>query len=39
MFVKKPCINKYKVFLLSFITYRVLNISISYKNIIKSEHL
>lgn len=39
MFVKKPCINEYKVFLLSFITYRVLNISISYKNIIKSEHL
>ncbi len=39
MFVKKPCINEYKVFLLSFIRYRVLNISISYKNIIKSEHL
>ncbi len=39
MFVKKPCINEYKVFLLSFTTYRVINISISYKNIIKSERL
>ena len=39
MFVKKPCIDEYKVFLLSFITYRVLNIYISYKNIIKGERL
>ena len=35
--MKKPCINEYKVFLLLFITYRVLNISNIEPNFLTDE--